>query len=344
MIMICSFSNGVSRRGFLSGALAGGALLTMSKPSTAGTVSISEQVDWTVSNRIMGETVAKELGYFEEEGIDLNIILGGPNIDGVASVASGNTDIGLLSSSPSLMLARSGGIPVKAVAAGFQQHPFTYFSLPGNPVRTPEDLRGKKVGTAQTAVILLRALLRQNGIPESEVTVVPIGPDVGALLSGQIDVITNWATDATPLKPLGPDRVEMRLWDAGVKLYANPFYVTDTMLEERPDVVAAYIRGVSRDWGYIKEHPEEAVELFVGVYPMRDAEAELESVGLAVSYVFNGDTATNGWGTMNEGIWTEQLQMYEALGQFEGRSVPVVEDIMTMAILDATSETRPRIG
>jgi NitT/TauT family transport system substrate-binding protein len=340
----------VSRRGFLSGAgaatigLAGGTLLFTAKPGVAGTVTLSEQVDWTVSNRIMGETVAKELGYFEEQGIDLNVILGGPNIDGVASVASGRAEIGLLSSSPSLMLARAGGIPVTAVAAGFQQHPFTYFSLPAKPVRVPDDLRGKKVGTAQSAIILLKALLKKNNIPESEVTIVALGPDVSALLNGQVDVITNWATDATPLAPLGKDRVEMRLWDAGVRLYANNFYVTDSTLKERPDVVAGYIKGVAKGWAYIKENPEKAVEMFVKVYPVRDAQAELDSIGLALSYVFNETTAKDGWGTMSKDIWQDQLTMYNDLGQFEGRTVPTLDSVMTTAILEATADARPKLG
>ena len=58
-------------------------------------------------------------------------------MDGVASVAAGRAQSGQLSSSPSLMLARSAGIPVKAFAAGYQKHPFTYFSLESNPIRTP---------------------------------------------------------------------------------------------------------------------------------------------------------------------------------------------------------------
>ena len=45
------------------------------------------------------------------------------------------------------MLARSAGIPVKAFAAGYQKHPFTYFSLADNPIRTPEDMIGKTIAT-----------------------------------------------------------------------------------------------------------------------------------------------------------------------------------------------------
>ena len=84
----------------------------------------------------MGEVVAKRMGIYAEEGIELEVTPGGPGVDGVASVAAGRAQSGQLSSSPSLMLARSAGIPVKAFAAGYQKHPFTYFSLANNPIRT----------------------------------------------------------------------------------------------------------------------------------------------------------------------------------------------------------------
>ena len=67
---------------------------------------------------------AKQLGYYEQEGIELAIQPGGPNIDGVAVVASGRFEVGQVSSSPSLMLAASQDIPIKCFAAGAQKHPY----------------------------------------------------------------------------------------------------------------------------------------------------------------------------------------------------------------------------
>ena len=76
------------------------------------------QLGWLAGDNQIGEVVAKQLGYFEEERLDFAIQPGGPNIDGVAIVASGRYEIGQVSSSPSLMLAASQGIPVKCFAIG----------------------------------------------------------------------------------------------------------------------------------------------------------------------------------------------------------------------------------
>ena len=93
-----------------------------------------------------------------------------------------------MSSSPSLMLAASQDIPIVCFAAGAQEHPYAFFSLKKNPIREPKDLVGKKVGIQATGVILLRALLAKNKIPEKDVQIVTIGADMSPVLTGQVDV------------------------------------------------------------------------------------------------------------------------------------------------------------
>jgi NitT/TauT family transport system substrate-binding protein len=341
----------MDRRGFFAraGAAAlfggsGGALISLPRPARAGTTTVVEQFDWIASSRFLGEVVARALGFFEEEGIDLRIALGGPTNTGVASVASGSATLGLLSSSPTLMAARSGGIPIKCIAAGFQRHPLTFFSLAKNPIRTARDMRGKRIGIVKPGFNLVRALLSVNDIPEKDVQIVALGGDVAPLFSGQVDAISGWATDATKLKPLGPDRVALPLWDTGVKLYANPYYATDMMLGRHPELVAGFIAATARGWAAAREQPEQAIDHLIKAYPMLDRDAEMASVGVALSYVFTPETAASGWGAMKPDIWGGQIRVFQDIGQFDGGSVPTIDDVMTMAVLDATAAKRPRLG
>src|ERR1700744_1590465 len=125
----------------LTGAAATAAAAANLLPSggfaQAKTQTVNLQLGWLARNNNIGEVVAKQLGYFEEEKLNLQIQPGGPNIDGVAIVASGRYEIGQVSSSPSLMLAASQKIPVVCFATALQQHPYTFFSLEKKPIRTP---------------------------------------------------------------------------------------------------------------------------------------------------------------------------------------------------------------
>ena len=87
------------------GGLSLGGLLTLdARAQTAGKTTVNLQLGWLAGNNQIGEVVARQLGYYAAEGLDVQIQPGGPNIDGVAIVASGRFECGQLSSSPSLML------------------------------------------------------------------------------------------------------------------------------------------------------------------------------------------------------------------------------------------------
>jgi len=331
------------RCGAALGALAAAPSLITVTAAAADSATVNMQLGWLASNGILGEVVAKNQGFYEEEGIVLDVTPGGPGVDGVASVAAGRSSVGQLSSSPSLMLARSAGIPVKAFAAGYQQHPFTYFSLTGDPIREPKDMVGKTIATQPTAVILLRALLAKNDIDEGDVEIVNMGSDMNQLMTGQAAAVTGWLTNTNALKVLGEDRVDMMLWDTGIQLYANVYYTTDDQLAEHSDVLASYLRGSARGWGYAKANPEEAVDMLVSAYPNLDKASELEAVGPVLGFGFNDVTAADGWGAMNADNWQAQIDTYAALEQFEG-DTPTVDDVMTTAILDATADIRKEIG
>ncbi len=309
----------------------------------ADAVEVNMQLGWLASNGILGEVCAKRLGYYAEEGVELSVTPGGPGVDGVASVAAGRAGVGQLSSSPSLMLARSAGIPVKAFAAGYQKHPFTYFSLAGSPIRTPEDMIGKTIATQPTAVILLKALLALNGIAEDQVEVVKMGSDMNQLMTGQAQAVTGWMTNTNALKILGDDRVDMMLWDAGIQLYANVYYTTDRMLAEHGDVLVRYLTGSARGWGYARENPEAAVDHLVSEYRNLDRASELEAVVPVLGFSFDGTTATEGWAAMNPANWQKQIDVYADLEQFKG-DVPAVGDVMTTDVLAATEALRKQIG
>jgi NitT/TauT family transport system substrate-binding protein len=305
--------------------------------------TINLQLGWLLSGNQIGEVCAKAMGYYDAEGIELKIQAGGPNIDGVAVVAAGRFEAGQVSSSPSLMLAASQDIPIRCFATGAQEHPYTFFSLKKKPVHEAKDLIGKKVGIQATGVILLKALLAKNKLPEKEVEIVTIGADMAPLLTGQVDVVTGWLTNTTALKVLGPDRVDMRLWDNGVKLYALPYYATVETIKTKQDLLAKFLSATGKGWAYAYANRDKAVELLVKEFPNLVAADEREAIEPMLKYAFSAKTAAEGWGTMDPAVWQDQINLYSELGQFSKRT-PKLEEVMTLDILKATADARPKIG
>jgi NitT/TauT family transport system substrate-binding protein len=317
-----------------------GALLSM-EAFGQGRAKVNMQLGWIAGGNQIGEVAAKQLGYYATEGIDFAIQPGGPSIDGVAIVASGRWEVGQVSSSPSNMLAVSQDLPIKVFATGLQQHPYTFFSLKKNPIRTPQDMVGKKIGIQSTGLVLLRALLAKNKIDEKSMTIIPIGSDMTPLLTGQVDTVTGWQTNTTALKPLGVERVDLRLWDTGVRLYALPYYATNDMIQKQPETLVRFLRATARGWAYANKNRDAATDLLIKEYPNLNRADEREAIDSLMSYAYNANTNANGWGAMDRGVWQDQISQYADLGQFTKR-VPKVDEVMTMDILNATREYRLR--
>lgn len=314
--------------------------------SGAHTASVVEQLGWLGDYEQAGEAVALAKGWYSDAGLNLTIQQGGPNNDGVNAVATGRALIGQTSSSPALMLARSQGEPVVAIATGLQKHPFSYISLPSDPVRTPAQLKGKVVGTQATAEILLHALEAKNNIAQSAVTVQAIGSDVTPLTTHQVQVWTGWLTDQGSLSKLDGNYVSMPLWNAGIRLYALVYYTSDRMLKSNPRELDGFISATARGWAYAAAHPDEAVTDVLKLYPNAglDRATQLASLKVLISqFMSSSYTAQNGWGAMDPSVWQQQLNMWNQLGQFHG-SVPALNQVMNTSVLDATASSRPKLA
>lgn len=339
----------MGRRGFIKGAAMLGGLASVQNvlsivPGAAqAPAKIRMQLGWLASNGLLGEVCAIKKGFYAERGIELEIVPGGPNVDGVAGVAAGQSTIGQVSSSPSIMLARGAGMPIKAIAAGYQQHPYAYFSLKSKPVRTAQDMIGKTVAIQPTGAVLLRALLAKNGIREDQVNVVNMGADMNQLMTGQADVVVGWLTNTNALKVIGDRRVDLMLWDAGIQLYANPYYTTDQELAEHPEQLASFISATAKGWGYARDNQEEAVGLLIDAYPNLDKQSELETIAPLMKFVFNDATAKDGWGAMTKDNWAMQIKTYADLEQFK-EGVPAIDDVVDLSVLEATADIRKQVG
>ena len=340
---------GPTRRGVLEaiGATWVGAavapIFSLPARAAASTRRVNMQLGWITGGNQIGEIAARRLGYFADEKIDFAIQPGGPNIDGVAIVASGRYEVGQVSSSPSLMLAASQGIPVVCFAVGAQEHPYAYFSLPRAPIRTPQDMIGRKIGVQATGQILLTALLRKNGIPEDKVEKVIVGSSMTPLLTGQVDAITGWVTNTTALKVLGSDYITMRMWDHGVRLYGLPYYTTADFLKSSPDVLAGFLRATGRGWAYAKANPEKAVDLLIQEYPNLVRADELAAAPIMMNVEFTERTKALGWGSFDSAVWQEQIDLHDELKQFPAGK-PKLDQVITTKILEMTEKDRPRIG
>jgi len=339
----------VTRRDLLRGgayalAAAGAGLsLLVPRNGRAETPKVVVKYDWLMSNGQIGDIVALDKKFYEEQGLAVEFSPGGPNSATVPPVVTGDAALGQFSDSAQLLLARASGVPVKIIACGYRMAPFAFYSLPKAPIRTVQDMIGKRIGIQPTARFVLDAILSKNRIDPSQLTITNIGFDMMPLVAEQVDAVTGWITNTQALSVIGPDRIDLMMGDTGLPSYANVYFATDDAVANNADALARFIRAAAKGWGWTHQNPKEAVEIAVAAYPQLDKAVELATIDRVLSLSFDAATAKDGWGAFEPASVQEQISVYDAIGQFPG-GAPKLEDCITTAILEMTAKDRPKIG
>ncbi len=110
---------------------------------------VTVQLSWTHQAEFAGFYAAEEQGYFQEEGLKVTFLEGGPEVDFIKPVTDGQAQFGIAQPAD-LILARAEGQPVRSMAVIFRRSPIVFFSLQDSGIIRPQDFVGRKVRTAVT--------------------------------------------------------------------------------------------------------------------------------------------------------------------------------------------------
>lgn len=336
---------GINRRTLLKGSIAaglGGAMVSFGPAFADDGVEVRIQFDWLIGNGQLGDIVAQQKGFFKEEGLVAVFGPGGPNAQTVPPVLAGQAAAGQFSSTAQLLTAYEAGRPLLLFASGFRRSPYAYISLPGKPIRTPQDLVGKTVAINPNGRYLLDLIMAKSGLDVSTVKVVTMGADMTPLLTGQVDAVTGFLTNTKALSVLGPDFVALVASDI-IPNYANSYFTSAETFDGQKQNLARYVRAVSRGWGWAYENRRAAVDIMCDAYPALDREIEYRTVDTIMALSFDQETREHGWGWHDATKIETQIALFKQAGRFAG-AAPVVEKCVSWQVLDATADVRPKLG
>jgi ABC-type nitrate/sulfonate/bicarbonate transport system substrate-binding protein len=262
----------VSRRGFLgagASAIAAGAVPGMPwfGPTRAWAADAAPfQLSWIKSMQYGGYFAGVDQGIFKKYGIEPVFNSGGPNIDPIASVASGQSVMG---DRPigSLLIARDKGIPIKVIGTVFAKSPFCIISMANKPIRSIKELEGKTMPVATSTRPLILYLLKSAGVDPKSVTFLPSSPDPSGLMTGQYDAISGYSTNqGVLLQSKGADLFMLNVQDLGIPETTGTIYAREDFLEKNRDLVTRYLKAASESWRWALDHPEETTRLMMEKY------------------------------------------------------------------------------
>lgn len=218
-------------------------------------------------------TLPKALGYFDQEGLDVQIVPGESSATTLQLLASGKADIGVVVPNAAMIQTAAGTLDVESFYAASRQNS-NYFAVnPDSPIKSAKDLKGKKLGVSALgsgANVYADAALQLAGVDPSTVQQVNVGygtPAYNALKSGQVDAYTMITSFNAQAKNAGynfrllPNPPEIQ------NLYSYNIYATSKYIKEHPDVIAGFGRATAKATVFMKTNPEAAVKIFWKQYP-----------------------------------------------------------------------------
>ncbi len=257
---------------------------------------------------------AIELGYFEEEGIDLTLVTGFGADKTMTALLSGEADIGFMGSEASIYTYSGGAKDAPVNFAQLTQRAGNFLvAREEMPDFSWEDIKGKDVlGGRKGGMpeMVFEYILRQNGIdPSKDVNIdqsIDFGSTAAAFSGGQGEYTVEFEPGATTLEQEGVGYVVASLGtDSGYVPYTA--YCTKTSyMEEHPEVVQSFTNALQKGMDYVNSHtPEEIAKTIAPQF----AETDIETIQTIVARYYEQDT------------WKEDLI-------FEKESFELLQDIL----------------
>ena len=268
--------------------------------------------------------VAMEKGYYEEEGLNVNVQFPSNTNDAISLTAAGQADAGLYYQTNTVSTAANQNIPIKVIGT-VVQHPLNIvMSMGESGINGAKDLKGKTVGYPGTPdnEVFIKAMMEHNGLKYEDVTMQDVGFDLNtALITGNVDaIIGGYINHEYPtLLQEGYDVTYFDITDEGIPDYEELVLVTgEKQIEEESDKLEAFIRASKKGFEDMKKDPQAALDTLLkyqdeGNYPL-DPEIEKASMEILLPLMESDEQA---FLTVNEQSWTDTIDWLNEQGLLE---------------------------
>ncbi|ADJ14352.1 ABC transporter substrate-binding protein [Halalkalicoccus jeotgali] len=276
-------------------------------------MTVTFQLNWEPNGFQAPYFLARERGFYEEEGLDVAFVEGHGSPFAAEEAARGRADFALAGASAVLSVASQGHEPL-AVAAVTQKTPAAVYTLRdvfGEPLEDPTQLAGRTVAPSATKTRILAAQLLEDAGIRDEIDLLDVDPHTHhrvehQLLDGSVDAAVGVVTNGVELErehdrkadelPIG-DFLEIY----GMTLVTNPDFAAGN-----PEVVRGFLRATARGWAAATEDPEAAIDALVARNATLERDREIERIKFetaAEKLQFTEHVRGAGWGNHDTERW-----------------------------------------
>ncbi|NLI13031.1 ABC transporter substrate-binding protein [Pelotomaculum propionicicum] len=275
-------------------------------------------LDWTPNTNHTGVYVAQKRGYYKEQGLDVEIIQ--PSEGGAAQlVAAGQGDFGF-SYQEEVTIARTTGVPVKALAAVIQHNTSGFASPVEKGIKSPKDFEGKKYGGwgSPAEEEMIKALMNQEKADFKKVAMINIGTaDFFASIKKDVDftwIFWGWTGIESEQRGIPLNFIRLRDYNDALDFYTPLLIASDETVKNNPALVAAFMKATAKGYADCIREPKETGQVLLDSVPELNKDLVLASQAyLAREYKADAPV----WGQMTESRWQKYADWMYGQGLIE---------------------------
>ncbi|MBD8043553.1 ABC transporter substrate-binding protein [Arthrobacter sp. Sa2BUA2] len=278
------------------------------------------QLQWFAQAQFAGYYAALDQGFFEEEGLDVEILEGGADIVPQDVLASGDADYAI-SWVPKVLGSIEQGAAITNVAQIFERSATLQVAMADSGIDGPEDLAGKKVGSwGYGNEWELFAGMQKAGVEIGDIELIQQAFDMNGFLAGDIDAAQAMTYNeyAQVLETENPDTGELYQpedlsvidWnEEGTAMLQDAIWADTQRLEDDEEYQAttvAFIKAAIKGWAYAKDNPEEAASIVTGAGSTLGQSHQLWMTNETNKLLW---PSTNGVGLIDEAAWEQTVEI-----------------------------------
>lgn len=253
-----------------AGAPASGSGVSATPSDAEALEKVTLCLDWTPNTNHTGFYAAQALGYYEENGLDVEIVQ--PPEDGATALcAAGQCEFAVTAQdSLASAFASPDPLPVTAVAALLQHNTSGIIAVPGEGMSHPAGLEGHNYATWNSPIELamMEYVITQDGGDFSKVELIPnsITDEAGAIQARQADsiwVYYGWGCINAELREIPFDFFYFKDYSDQLDYYTPVLIANNDVLSQNPDLAKKFLEATRRGYEYAIENPEEAAQILI---------------------------------------------------------------------------------
>lgn len=300
---------------------------------------ITLQLNWKYQFEFAGFIAAKEKGFYQEAGLDVDLVEYQNGMDIVSDVLDEKKHFGIHYSS--IIVKNKKVVPSKLLATYFQKTPYVFATA--TEIKTPHDLQGKRVMMPKQSLndTALGLLLAHFYLNDSNVTFVPPSFNIQDFIDGKVDAVAIFRTnEAFHLEEENIDYNIISPADYGYATTSLNLFTSPSEAAEHPMRTKAFVDASNRGWEYALSHQQEIIELIYNKYSQNKSIAALQFEAIETKKLIQTESVAIGEiNHLARDILMQQLKRSGLLGEEQKLlDKPSIFTIEQRQYLDAKKE------